>query len=176
MTMPELDILPGHATPAQLLYPDLASELASTRKMLERVPDGKDDWTPHEKSMSLGKLATHLAELPTFATLIFNTAELDLNTMDWTPPSIANNAERLALFDKNAAELTAALEGADWTALSANWKMMMGDQLYMQDRKSTLVRTMGISHIGHHRAQLGVFLRLLGIAIPGPYGPSADEM
>ena len=176
MTMPELDILPGHATPAQLLYPDLASELASTRKMLECVPDGKDDWKPHEKSMSLGKLATHLAELPTFATVIFNTAELDLNTMDWTPAVIANNAERLALFDKNAAELTAALEGADWTALSANWKMMMGDQLYMQDRKSTLVRTMGISHIGHHRAQLGVFLRLLGIAIPGPYGPSADEM
>ena len=176
MTMPQLDVLPGHATPAQLLYPDLQQELANTRKMLECVPDGNDAWKPHDKSMSLGGLATHLAELPTFATLIFTTAELDLNTMDWTPTPIANNAERLALFDKNAAAMTGALEGADWTALSANWAMKMGDKVYLQDRKSTLLRTLGINHIAHHRAQLGVFLRLNGIAIPGPYGPSADEM
>ena len=72
--------------------------------------------------------------------------------------------------------MTGALEGADWTALSANWAMKMGDKVYLQDRKSTLLRTLGINHIAHHRAQLGVFLRLNGIAIPGPYGPSADEM
>ena len=167
---------PAGTTPAKLLYPDLATELASTRRMLERVPDNNDEYKPHAKSMTLSKLATHIAELPTFGTLIAQTDGYDFGTGDWKTPSIANNAERLALFDKNAAELTSVMEGADWTKLSAEWALTMGEHVIVKDVKSTLLRTMCLSHIAHHRAQLGVYLRELDLVVPGMYGPSADEM
>ena len=167
---------PSDISPAKLLYPDLSNELASTRRMLERVPDGNDDWKPHDKSMTLSKLATHVAELLAFGTRMITTSELDMAAVPWDTPSIANSKERLALFDKNAAELTSTVESATWESLSDEWVLRMGEQVYMKDRKSTLVRTMCISHIGHHRAQLGVYLRKLDLAVPGMYGPSADEM
>ena len=176
MTSPAKTVFPGDASPAELLYPDLAQELASTRRMLERVPDGNDDWAPHTKSMTLGRLATHVAELPSFATTILTTDVLDLDKMDWTPKVFANNAERLAMFDKLAAEMTSGITGADWATLSGDWTMLYGGKEYLRDRKATLLRTLGLSHIAHHRAQLGVSLRELNIAIPGMYGPSADEM
>lgn len=167
---------PADLAPAKLLYPDLANEIASTRRMLERVPDGNDDYKPHEKSMTLSRLATHVAELFTFGSLIVNTTGFDFATQKWEAPAVANNAERLALFEKNAAEMTSAIEGADWAALAVEWTLSAGEQVYAKDRRSTLIRTMCISHIAHHRAQLGVYLRKLDLAIPGMYGPSADEM
>ena len=166
---------PGNATPAQLLYPDMAQELANTRRLLERVPDGNDPWKPHTKSMSLGSLATHVAELPRFATMILTTEEFDFGAGTWPKTEIASNADRLALFDKVAADMTAGINAADWSALEKGWKLRAGDQVYMNDRKANLLRNT-ISHIAHHRAQLGVYLRQLDIPVPGMYGPSADEM
>ncbi|MEO8622708.1 MAG: DinB family protein [bacterium] len=167
---------PGNATPAQLLYPDLADELASTRKMIAIVPDGHNDWKPHEKSMSLATLATHVAELCAFAGTVLNTDELDMATADMSTKVLSTTAERLALFDTLAPEFTAAVESADWQKVAGSWTLRMGPQVYLTGQKSTLLRTLGISHIAHHRAQLGVYLRQLGIPIPGTYGPSADEM
>lgn len=166
---------PANLSPAQLLYPDLAQELASTRAMIATVPDGNDDFQPHEKSMKLGGLATHIAGLPLFAKRILTTDELDWAKEPWVPTILTTTAERLALFDENAAAMTAAIEDADWAALAKRWVMRAGDTVYLDEDKAKLVRVFAMSHIAHHRAQLGVYLRLLGIAIPGVYGPSADE-
>jgi len=167
---------PEGLTPAQLLYPDLDSELASTRKILALVPDGKDDFTPHAKSMKLGALATHLVDLVGFGKRLLTTDMFDFATMPWESGSYATAAARLAGFDRSAAELKATIDGASWADMDKHWQMRAGDVVYADDRRSTLLRTSAISHIAHHRAQLGVYLRMLGIPIPGTYGPSADEM
>lgn len=166
---------PTDATPAELLYPDMAQELATTRKMIALVPDGAGDFRPHEKSMTLGALATHLAELPSFGTLLLTTKELDFATAGWPAKTFTANAERLAEFDKNAAGLMSAVEGASWELLDERWVMRAGDVVYVDDKKAKLVRSFALSHMAHHRAQLGVYLRMTGVAIPGSYGPSADE-
>ena len=176
MTASSTTGFPGDATPAQLLYPDLAQELAMTRKMIALVPDGQDDWKPHEKSMSLAKLASHVAELPAFAKIVLSTDELDMATADMSTKVLSSTADRLALFDKVAAEFTAGVESADWAKVAGSWTLRAGPQVYLSGRKATLLRTLGISHLAHHRAQLGVYLRQLGVPIPGAYGPSADEM
>ncbi|MEP7001732.1 MAG: DinB family protein [bacterium] len=163
---------PGNATPAQLLYPDLADELATTRKMIAIVPEGHNDWKPHDKSMSLATLATHVAELCEFASIVLNTDELDMATEDMSTKVLSTTAERLALFDKLAAGFSADVESADWQKVAGQWTLRMGPQVFLTGQKATLLRTLGISH----RAQLGVYLRQLGIPIPGCYGPSADEM
>lgn len=168
--------LPGNATPAALLFPDLSQELALTRGMIARVPNGKNDWKPHDKSMSLGNLATHLSELPRFATIMLTTDELDWATTKWAPTTIDTTEERLKLFDELSSSMSSHIEGAGWPAMGESWTMRAGEQIYLSDRKGTLLRTLGLSHMAHHRAQLGVFLRLLGVTIPGTYGPSADEM
>ena len=177
MTTPSTNaFLPGNATPAQLLYPDMAQEFVSTRRMLAAVPDGNNDWKPHDKSFTLDRLATHVAELPGFATFIFTTSGLDWATFKYEAKSAPTTAQRLALFDEQSAQMKAAIEGADWTTIGETWTMRSGDQIIMKDQKATLIRTMGFSHMAHHRAQLGVYLRELGVAVPGMYGPSADEM
>lgn len=176
MTNPTAATLHGNATPAQLLYPDLDQEFASTRKMLACVPDGNNDWKPHDKSFTLDRLATHVAELPGFATFILMSSELDWATFKYEAKSAPTTAQRLVLFDDQSAQMKAAIEGADWAAVSEFWTMRSGDQIMIKAQKATLLRTMGLSHMAHHRAQLGVYLRELGIAIPGMYGPSADEM
>ncbi len=168
--------LPDGLTPAQLLYPDMDQEFASTRRMLSIVPDGSNDWKPHEKSMSLGQLATHLSGLSSFVTTILATDELDFAKTPWKEDEFNDTAARLARFDKESAEMKRNVEAADWDLLAQTWTMRAGETVYIAEKKSTLVRTFGFSHMAHHRAQLGVFLRLKGIVIPGPYGPSADEM
>lgn len=168
--------MPSDKSPADLLYPDLEEELATTRRMLERVPDGNNDWKPHAKSYTLGGLASHIAELPAFANTILTTGGLDFATQKWAPVVLETTTERLAHFDALAAELKANVAKATWEQLGETWTLRAGDQVYMEDTKAKLLRTGGISHIAHHRAQLGVYLRQNDIAIPGAYGPSADEM
>jgi uncharacterized damage-inducible protein DinB len=107
---------------------------------------------------------------------MLETDELDFAGKPWTPLVVGSNAERLAVFDKNAAEMKSAVEAADWEAVSGSWTMRSGETVYLSDRKATLLRTLGLSHMAHHRAQLGVYLRQLEKKIPGCYGPSADEM
>lgn len=167
---------PDGLSPAQLLYPDLDTELASTRKILALVPDGNDDFRPHDKSMKLGALATHVAELPSFGKVLLTTDMLDFAATPFAPKAFATTAERLDAFDQNAAEFKSFVEGASWSDLAGKWQLRMGETVFVDGQKSTLVRSLAINHIAHHRAQLGVYLRMLNVPIPGIYGPSADEM
>ena len=169
------DGFPAGLTPAELLYPDMENELATTRRVLERVPDGELDWRPHEKSTTIGRLATHLAQLPRFAMMMLTSSELDVAKTRWPDDTIPTTAERLALFDSLAAEMRERVKTADWNALAETWTLRAGDHVILSAKKSVLLRTLALSHMGHHRAQLGVYLRLRGVAVPGTYGPSADE-
>lgn len=165
---------PAMKSPRALLFPDLDPELATTRRILERVPDGNDDWRPHEKSMTLGQLATHVAQLPGFGILMLTRDEFDGNggALRSNP---ADNAERLKMFDKVSGELRGLVDALTWDYAESPWKFKMGGRVIVEGPRAQLVRSMVITHTAHHRAQLGVYLRLLGVPIPGSYGPSADE-
>jgi uncharacterized damage-inducible protein DinB len=160
--------------PVSTLYPDMEAELATTRRMLERVPIEQGDWKPHGKSMSLLALASHVAQLPAFAAIIASTEVLHFNPADFGQPSLSSTADLLALFDEKAAVMRAAFAALDAERLAGTWKMMMGEHTFVEGQRAALLRTMGINHLVHHRAQLGVYLRLLDVKIPGSYGPSAD--
>jgi uncharacterized damage-inducible protein DinB len=154
-----------------LLYPDLEPELASTRCMLERYPEGKDDWRPHDKSRPLGKLAVHVAELVNLGTIILETDEMDA-AKPRQVPTLGTAAELVTFFDQNVERFRPALAAAD---LDRQWTLRVGEKVFFSHTKRVLVRNMMINHIIHHRAQLGVYYRLLGVPLPGTYGPTADE-
>lgn len=159
--------------PYTLLFSDLEGELKTTRKILECVPDGQEDWRPHEKSMTLGSLSSHVAQLPGFGIMILTTDEFDGSKMPRFKPD--NTAERLKKFDQESGEMQRLFEALTWDAAMAKWTFKFGDRVIVENERAKLLRTMVISHIAHHRAQLGVYLRLLGVPVPGSYGPSADE-
>ena len=159
----------------QIFLKELGLEAVTTRKMLSCVPDDKYDWQPHPKSMTVRRLATHIAELPSWITMTLTTTELDFASSPYTPEEINNTAELLAYFEKNLASGKAHLEAATDEQLSESWTLRNGDQVYSVSPKGEVLR-MVFSQIIHHRAQLGVYLRLLDIPIPGSYGPSADDM
>jgi uncharacterized damage-inducible protein DinB len=167
--------IPVDLSPAQLLYPDLRTELATTRRVLERVPDEELDWRPHEKSTTIGRLATHLAQLPRFAAMMLTSSELDVLTTEWPSDTVPTTAERLALFDSLSGEMRERVESVEWPALQETWTLRAGEHVILSETKAVLLRTLALSHMAHHRAQLGVYLRLRGVAVPGTYGPSADE-
>jgi uncharacterized damage-inducible protein DinB len=162
------------ATAAEL-YADLDLELTATRRILERVPFEHWNWKPHEKSMALGQLARHLAELPHFAEQMATTDELDMAKEPYKPSVVKDREELLALFDERAARMREVVRSLDEQQLAGHWRLKMGDQVFLDAPRSLLLRQHGISHPVHHRAQLGVYLRLLNVPIPGLYGPSADE-
>ena len=159
----------------QMLLKEMNREAQTTRKMLERVPNDKYDWKPHEKSMSIRRLATHIAELPSWVSMALTTDELDFANNPYEPVVINNTEELLAYFDKSLADGKAHLEKATDQDLQPNWTMRNGEEIYSVESKADVIR-MSYCQIVHHRAQLGVFLRLLDVPIPGSYGPSADEM
>lgn len=155
-------------------YKELEHEKIGTRKMLALVPSDKLDWAPHEKSMKLKDLAIHLADLPTWITLAINTDELDFVTSPYNP-KVCNNAEELcAYFDENTKEASDLLTKTSDDILDQIWSLKNGETVYMQLTKLETIRH-SFCQLVHHRAQLGVYLRLLNIPIPGVYGPSADE-
>jgi uncharacterized damage-inducible protein DinB len=162
-------------TPFSLLFSDLDQELATTRRILERVPDGKEDWRPHEKSMTLGKLSSHVAQLPGFGIMMLTTDEFDRAAGPPSETLPANTADRLAMFDELSAKLRGLVEDLTWDSAMHPWRFRFGDRVVFNGPRAKLIRGMVITHIAHHRAQLGVYLRLLGVPIPGSYGPSADE-
>ena len=162
-------------TVIELFSKELEQEAQTTRKMLERVPADKYDWKPHPKSMSMIQLATHVAELPAWIKMVLTTDELDFAQNPYHPKKIASTKELVAYFEESLAEGKAALAEAQDEQLDQPWTLREGDQIYMTSTKADVIR-MSISQIIHHRAQLGVYLRLLDIPIPGSYGPSADEM
>jgi uncharacterized damage-inducible protein DinB len=160
---------------ARSAFIDLEHELASTRRVLERVPDGKFDWKPHDKSMSLGAIAGHVAELPNFARMILELDEYDFATGRWKPAKPATTAEVVALFDETSAALRESVAAASDESLAGTWTLRHGGHVIVSGNRAALARTMGINHILHHRSQLIVYLRLLDVPVPGLYGPSADE-
>lgn len=162
-------------TMIDLFLKELEAEAKTTRKMLAVVPDDKYDWKPHPKSMSIRSLATHIAELPTWVTLAFTTDELDFAKGPYNPVIINNTKDLLALFEKSMVDGKKHLIPANESKMDEMWTMRNGEEIYMKCTKEELVRVT-LSQSIHHRAQLGVFLRLLDVPIPGSYGPSADDM
>ncbi len=158
----------------QTFLKEMVAESKTTRKMLSIIPDDKYLWQPHEKSMTIQQLATHIAELPTWVPMVLTSSELDFATMDYTPKNITVTSDLMELFEKSLQEGKAALEVAKEEQLVDPWTLRNGEQIYSTEPKGDVIR-MSFSQIIHHRAQLGVFLRLLNIPIPGSYGPSADE-
>ena len=162
-------------TISETLLPEYDEEMKNTRKMLECVPEEKFAWKPHDKSMSLGQLAGHIAELPSFAVIVISTDKLDL-TPDMKPFHPTSKAELVAKFDELAADGRAAIAGASDEHLFKTWSLIYGGRTLVEGPRNKVLRGMAISHLIHHRGQLTVYLRLLDVAIPGMYGPSADEM
>ena len=159
----------------EMFLKELDQEAVSTRKILAIIPDNQFDWRPHPKSMTIRTLSTHIAELPSWVTLALTTDELDFAVNAYSPEKINTSAEILALFEKTLEEAKIHLLNANEEQLSEMWTLKNGDIIYSCTPKSETIRH-AYSQIVHHRAQLGVFLRLLDIPIPGCYGPSADEM
>lgn len=153
---------------------ELEQEAVITRKMLSRIPENQYDFKPHEKSMRLHDLAGHIAELPGWAAMAFNTTEMDFASSPYSPPVWQTNAELLELLEKSLTGAETAIKNAADEDLLPEWTLRNGDQVLMKTTKAGLVRQ-AISQTIHHRAQLGVYLRLLNVPIPGTYGPSADE-
>jgi len=163
---------------AATLLPEFDQEMANTRRLLERVPDGISDWQPHPKSMKLGRLATHVAETPGWATRAFLKDELDIAPPGGPSPRgniLPTTAEILSLFDANVAEARAALAAASDEEFRKPWTFKVTGKTFWTKPKYEVYRIMSLNHMIHHRAQLGVFLRLLDVPIPGMYGPSADD-
>ena len=157
---------------AELLLAQLERETASTRKMIERVPEGKADWKPHPKSMPLGYLANLVASMLGWITSIIDRDSLDLGTSN--APSIPAGPELVALFDKSVADARRALSGTNDEHLLKRWQLRVGGNVVDEKPRHEMI-TDTISHLAHHRGQLSVYLRLNSIPVPAIYGPSADE-
>jgi len=158
-----------------LLFPDLESELSTTRRMLERVPNGNNDWRPHVKSRTLGELATHLAQLPGFGLLMATRNEFDGLAPRPPEPRFATSAERVRMFDDLSTQLRAILRQMTWDQANAQWKLRLGEKVVLNVPRTQVIRTVFVTHSAHHRAQLGVYLRILETPVPWSYGRSADE-
>jgi uncharacterized damage-inducible protein DinB len=154
---------------------ELESEAVNTRKMFSVVPNNQYDWKPHEKSMTIKVLVTHIADIFTWFGMALNSSELDFAINPYQPESVDNTSELLTLFEKNLVQSRTALANGKDEQLSDVWTLRNGEEIYVKDPKGEVLR-MCFSQIIHHRAQLGVYLRLLNVPIPGSYGPSADEM
>jgi uncharacterized damage-inducible protein DinB len=160
-----------------LLLPEFDDELRKTRTVLERIPDSLDkhDFKPHEKSMPLAKLAALTAQMPGFLSIILSTPNFDLGKSNIKPLVMQSRAQLLATFDKLSAEAHALLEAATDRSMHETWKLSLNESSLYDGSRYYAVRTMFFNHIIHHRAQLGVYLRLNDIPVPASYGPSADE-
>ena len=158
----------------EMLLPEFDQETATARLMLERVPAKDADWKPHPKSTSLGALAIHVANLPAWLGMALTTTELDLAVAPAPAPFTTVEA-LLATFDKNVASSRAALANAVDADFTVPWSLKSGDQVYFTFPRAVIVRSFALSHLIHHRAQLGVFLRLRDVPLPPSYGPTADS-
>ena len=158
----------------ELLLTELEREAQVTRKMLALVPTDKFDWAPHEKSMKMGALAIHIAELPSWVTLGLTTEELDFAAAPYKPTSVASNSDLLALLEKSYQSGKDILSQAKEGDLTGRWILRSAETIHATMSKYEIIRH-SFNQTIHHRAQLGVYLRLLNIPIPGSYGPSADD-
>ncbi|HEX8693553.1 MAG TPA: DinB family protein [Longimicrobium sp.] len=161
------------ATIAELLQ-ELEQEAPTTRRVLERVPEDQLGWKPHEKSMSLGELAMHIATLPGGIAELALQSTFDMSTRI-PRPAAASTAELVSAFDQSVARAREVLGGMSDADLAAPWKMVRGEQVVLSITRGALLRTIMMNHSYHHRGQLSVYLRQTGALVPSIYGPSADE-
>ncbi len=150
----------------------------NVKKTIERIPDDKFGWKPHEKSFSMGDLASHLAEIQSWINVTINTDKFDMNPKDgeeYVPLKAENKKQLLEKFDKYFEEGKKSLSEADDLKLDGNWSLLSaGNSLFTMPKKAVL-RNLVLNHLVHHNAQLGVYLRLNDVPVPAIYGPSADE-
>jgi uncharacterized damage-inducible protein DinB len=162
----------------ELFLADLEREAASTRRALERVPEGRNDWKPHEKSMQLGYLATLVATILGWIDTMVNQDQLDMapkNAPKFRPQELKANRELLTALDESVAKARKALENTTDEHLLTTWKFVVGGHVASENPRHIMIRDAVFSHLAHHRGQLTVYLRLNGVAVPAIYGPSADE-
>ena len=162
-------------TTSETLLPQFDQEMANTRKILECVPDGKFDWKPHEKSMTLGRLASHIAGLLEWATMTVNTDNFNA-TPDYKPFIATTKAQLTEAFATNLSAAREAIAGASDEDLARMWTLSFNGNPIFSLPRIDVLRSTVLSHLIHHRGQLSVYLRLLDVAIPGMYGPSADGL
>ena len=158
---------------AQLLA-EIKQEAPNTRKILASVPFDQMEWKPHEKSMTIGKLAVHIAENLRWVWYIIESDFIDFANRPFSPSVVSTTAELLSVFDEHYTKAIATLENVSDEALEKKWIVKSGETIFMEPIKKDAIRGWAISHTIHHRGQLSVYLRLLDIPVPGMYGPSAD--
>ena len=157
------------------LAAELRQEAKTTRRILERVPEASFGWKPHEKSMTLGRLAAHVAELPELIIPALTQDELDFASGQFKPFEPRSTAGLLEKFDRNIEAAAELLEKQPDDRMGEKWKLRSGDHLLFEMPRAAVVRFVGLNHVVHHRGQLSVYLRLLDVPLPSIYGPSADE-
>jgi uncharacterized damage-inducible protein DinB len=162
---------------AESLLPEFDHEMATTRALLERVPDAQAGWKPHEKSMALGQLAIHVATLPYWAIVTLRETELDLNPPGgpgYQMPGFASTAATLQVFDENVKEARQVIASASDAQMTAGWTLKNAGATVFTLPRIGVLRSMVMNHLIHHRGQLSVYLRLHDVPLPAIYGPSAD--
>jgi uncharacterized damage-inducible protein DinB len=160
---------------SELLLSEFDEEIKKTRTALERVPEDKKDFAPHPKSMPLNKLAPHVAQLAGFGLTILTTPELDFAKSSFKPLPFESAAQLVQAFDEGAAKARTALKNTPDEAWTQNWKLSFQGKPVFEGTRFLAYRQMFLNHLVHHRAQLGVYLRLNGKPVPATYGPSADD-
>lgn len=162
-------------TIAEVLLIDFDAEAISTRRVLERVPSDKADWKPHDKSFTLGALASHVATLASFGNMILTTETLDLGATKFPTHQFTTAEDAVEAAAGFAAEIRTNLAALSDDALQGTWTLQFGEHVIFAGPRMLAYRVMFFNHLIHHRAQITVYLRQLGVAVPGIYGPSADE-
>jgi uncharacterized damage-inducible protein DinB len=157
------------------LIGELKHESSLTKKMLEKVPLDKKEWKPHEKSMTLGRLATHVAEIPHWASRIVTMDEFDFLVQGFSSHTAASQEELMKIFNEKLDKAIEDLQTTDDESFNKNWTVRRGEHIMFTTPKKIAIRGWALNHLIHHRGQLSVYLRLLGVPVPGMYGPSADE-
>ena len=159
---------------AEPMAMELEQEAAGTRRILDCIPEDKFGWKPHDKSMTFGQLASHLAEALTWINPTLDMPEFVMDPEQYKPYQAADKAELLAAFDKNLAQAVAALKAASDETMIGTWRMVCAGEPKFEMPRVAVIRMMIMNHAIHHRAQLGVYLRLNDVPVPKTYGPTAD--
>jgi uncharacterized damage-inducible protein DinB len=162
----------------ELFLEELNAEVPATRRMLERVPEGRTEWKPHPRSTTLGYLATLVATIPSWVTMSIRQDELDLNPPGKpkpVPPTLGSGRELVQAFDGAVAGAREALGSTSDDFLRTPWKLLVSGKVVLEAPRYVVIRDSAINHLAHHRGQLSVYLRLLDVPVPSIYGPTADE-
>jgi uncharacterized damage-inducible protein DinB len=160
---------------SELMLKEFDEEVQKTRAMLERVPEGKADFAPHTKSMPLGKLAPHVAELAGFGLSVLTSPGIDFAAREYKPLPFESSAQLVSAFEEGARKVREALRNVPDSAWSENWTLSFSGRTLFEGPRFLAYRQMFLNHIVHHRAQLGVYLRMNDTPLPSTYGPTADD-